>query len=133
LSFTVTEYHLSFLSAVLELRLERFAGDARGTTRTKHRLTDHISRKALEARGQKAFRESVNLAAVMLKDAFQADYFVVGGGNAKKLKELPEGCRRGGNHNAYFGGLRMWEDASKMVSVPTLTIVPPPVETANSA
>ena len=34
---------------------------------------------------------------------------------------------------AVFGGLRMWEDARKMVSVPTLTVVPPPVETANSA
>ncbi len=96
-------------------------------------LTEHLSREALEARGQKAFRESLNLAAVMLKDAFQADYVVIGGGNAKKLKELPEGVRRGGNHNAYFGGLRMWEDASKMVSVPTLTIVPPPLETANTA
>ncbi|MCE9525364.1 MAG: ROK family protein [Planctomycetales bacterium] len=97
-------------------------------------LTDHLSRKALESRGPKAFRESVNLAAVMLKDAFQADYVVIGGGNAKKLKELPEGVRRGGNHNAYFGGLRMWEDASKMVSVPTLTVVPPPpAEAANSA
>ena len=41
---------------------------------------------------------------------FFADYVVLGGGNAKKIEELPEGCRRGGNHNAYFGGLRMWED-----------------------
>ena len=62
----------------------------------------------------------------------EADYVVIGGGNAKKLKELPEGCRRGGNHNAYFGGLRMWDDASKLVPVPTLTVVPPQ-ETANSA
>jgi hypothetical protein len=23
---------------------------------------------------------------------------------------MPEGCRRGGNTNAYYGGLRMWED-----------------------
>ena len=42
--------------------------------------------------------------------AFHAEYVVIGGGNAKKLEEMPEGCRRGGNHNAYFGGLRMWED-----------------------
>jgi predicted NBD/HSP70 family sugar kinase len=46
-----------------------------------------------------------------LKPAFFADYVVVGGGNAKELAELPPGARRGGNHNAYFGGLRMWEDA----------------------
>ena len=93
----------------------------------------HVSRKALEDHGSKEFREAVNAAAVMLKDAFQADYVVIGGGNAKKLKELPEGCRRGGNHNAYFGGLRMWDDASKIVSVPTLSVVPAPPDAANSA
>ena len=96
-------------------------------------LVMHVSRKALESHGSKAFREAVNAAAVMLKDAFQADYVVLGGGNAKKLKELPEGCRRGGNHNAYFGGLRMWDDASKIVSVPTLSVVPAPPDAANSA
>jgi hypothetical protein len=46
-----------------------------------------------------------------LSDAFLADYVVLGGGNAKEIEQLPEGCRRGGNHNAYFRGLRMWEDA----------------------
>lgn len=29
-----------------------------------------------------------------------------------EIEELPEGCRRGGNHNAYFGGMRMWEDTN---------------------
>jgi hypothetical protein len=46
-----------------------------------------------------------------LSDAFLADYVVLGGGNAKEIEQLPEGCCRGGNHNAYFGGLRMCEDA----------------------
>lgn len=96
-------------------------------------LVAHLSRKALESRGEKAFREAVNQAAVMFKDAFLADYVVLGGGNAKKLKQLPEGCRRGGNHNAYFGGLRMWDDASKIVAVPTLSVVSQPQEEANSA
>jgi hypothetical protein len=45
-----------------------------------------------------------------LRAAFLADYVVLGGGNAKKLEELPDGFRRGSNHNAYFGGIRMWED-----------------------
>ena len=64
-------------------------------------------------------------AAETLKWAFFADYVVIGGGNAEELKELPEGCRRGGNHNAYFGGLRMWEDvAESTVPVPALTVIP---------
>jgi hypothetical protein len=49
-------------------------------------------------------------AATTLQKVFLAEYVVLGGGNADEIKELPEGCRRGGNHNAYFGGLRMWED-----------------------
>lgn len=69
-----------------------------------------VNREALERNGVKRWRADVIKAAVVLKAAFLADYVVLGGGNAKKLEELPEGCRRGGNHNAYYGGLRMWED-----------------------
>ena len=36
---------------------------------------------------------------------------VVGGGNAKKLKDLPAGCRGGDNANAFIGGFRMWEES----------------------
>lgn len=71
-----------------------------------------LSRKGLELHGTKRWRRAVGDAAAILKAAFQADYVVLGGGNAKKLEEMPEGCRLGGNHNAYFGGLRMWEDAA---------------------
>jgi hypothetical protein len=39
------------------------------------------------------------------------------------LKELPDNCRRGGNHNAYFGGLRMWEDQPTS-QVTKFTVVP---------
>jgi hypothetical protein len=75
----------------------------------KETVDECLNREALEkdpARWQKRTAE----AATVYKIAFLADYVVLGGGNAKKLDDLPEGCRRGGNHNAYFGGLRMWED-----------------------
>lgn len=77
----------------------------------KKTFEEHLNRAALERDGVKRWRERVVDAAKVLKPAFFADYVVLGGGNAKKLEEIPEGCRRGGNHNAYFGGLRMWEDA----------------------
>jgi polyphosphate glucokinase len=73
-----------------------------------------LSAQGLKAHGAKRWCRLVNKAAKSLKDAFLADYVILGGGNAKELRELPEGCRRGGNHNAYFGGLRMWEDVSQM-------------------
>jgi hypothetical protein len=88
-----------------------------------------LNAKSLDA-DVKAWRRSVSEAAEMLQRAFLVDYVVIGGGNAKKLKEMPEGCRRGGNHNAYFGGLRMWEDASKIVPAPALNVVPPLDEVA---
>ena len=67
----------------------------------------------MELHGVKRWRRAVCEAADTLKNAFLADYVVLGGGNAKRMKEIPEGCRRGGNHNAYFGGIRMWEDANE--------------------
>jgi predicted NBD/HSP70 family sugar kinase len=68
-----------------------------------------LSRKGLERYGEKSWRLSVGDAAQTLKAAFLADYVMLGGGNAKKLKDLPEGCRRGSNDMAYVGGTRMWE------------------------
>ncbi len=88
-----------------------------------------LSRKGLELHGEKRWRRAVFEAAEMLKTAFLADYVVLGGGNAKKLEELPEGCRRGGNHNAYFGGLRMWEDGQS-AETPPLTVFPEPTQQA---
>jgi hypothetical protein len=85
-----------------------------------------LGRKGLELHGQKRWRRAVFDAAEILQRAFLADYVVLGGGNAKKLEELPEGCRSGGNHNAYFGGLRMWEDAKVVESLeaPPLAVFP---------
>ena len=70
-----------------------------------------LNRKAFEEGGLERWQKRVVEAVADLKNAFHADYVVIGGGNAKEIEELPPGCRRGGNHNAYFGGLRMWEDA----------------------
>jgi hypothetical protein len=78
-----------------------------------------LNREALEKEGAKEWRKSVVEAVATLKSAFLADYVVLGGGNAKKMNELPPGCRRGGNHNAYFGGLRMWDDGAKAAAVPS--------------
>ena len=73
---------------------------------------DHyLSRKGLELHGEKRWRRAVFDAATVWREAFQADYVVLGGGNAKRLTELPDGCRLGSNFNAYIGGVRMWDDA----------------------
>ena len=78
---------------------------------------DHLSRQGLDEYGVKRWRRAVIESATTLRAAFLADYVVLGGGNAKKLDDLPDGCRRGGNQNAYFGGIRMWEDAKQRAEV----------------
>lgn len=70
-----------------------------------------LNRKGLKELGLKRWSRSVVKAAIILKNAFLTDYVVLGGGNAKQLQELPAGIRKGGNHHAYIGGLRMWEPA----------------------
>jgi hypothetical protein len=41
--------------------------------------------------------------------ALEPDEVVLGGGNVRKLKKLPPGCRAGDNANAFAGGFRLWE------------------------
>ena len=41
--------------------------------------------------------------------AFVVDYVVLGGGNARHMKNLPRFVRVGSNANAFKGGFRLWE------------------------
>jgi polyphosphate glucokinase len=71
-------------------------------------LNDVVSRRGLEQLGKKEWRDAVNRAITALMRAFIADYVVLGGGNAKNVKELPPGVRRGHNLTAFRGGMRLW-------------------------
>jgi polyphosphate glucokinase len=51
--------------------------------------------------------------AAELKAATQAEYVVIGGGNARLLKKLPPNTRLGDNDNAFRGGFRVWNPPSK--------------------
>jgi hypothetical protein len=42
----------------------------------------------------------------------EADYVVLGGGNARKLKRLPKNARLGSNDFAFLGGFRVWHQAA---------------------
>jgi hypothetical protein len=46
-----------------------------------------------------------------LRAALGPDYVVLGGGNAKKLGDLPANARLGANDNAFLGGFRLWDPA----------------------
>jgi len=70
---------------------------------------DYLGLRGLERLGKKKWRKHVATVAEKLKAALNADYVVIGGGNSKKLKNLPPGTRLGGNENAFLGGFCMWQ------------------------
>jgi hypothetical protein len=72
-------------------------------------IEDYLGKPGLARLGEKTWQRDVCYALVQLKKALIADYVVLGGGNAKKLDELPEGVERGHNRNAFLGGTRLWQ------------------------
>jgi predicted NBD/HSP70 family sugar kinase len=71
---------------------------------------DYLGLRGIERMGKKKWRKHVFVITEKLKDALEADYVVIGGGNCKKLKKLPAGARLGNNLNAYIGGFRLWQE-----------------------
>jgi polyphosphate glucokinase len=79
----------------------------------KKRTFEHyVGIRGLDRLGKKKWRECVADVVARLIAALEPDDVVLGGGNVKKLKELPPGCREGDNANAFLGGFRLWEEAS---------------------
>lgn len=75
---------------------------------------DRLSKKALNTHGKERWQRSVMRASALLKDVFWPDHMVIGGGNAKHLEHLLEGCERGDNQDAFRGAVRLWEGAEML-------------------
>ena len=69
---------------------------------------EYVGKAGLERAGKKKWRRHVVDVVNRLKAALEADEIVIGGGNAKYLRRLPPGVRRGGNGQAFVGGYRLW-------------------------
>jgi polyphosphate glucokinase len=75
----------------------------------KRTIEDHLGLRGLEKLGKKTWRKLVSAAVGRFTSALLLDDVVLGGGNAKKLKKLPPGCRLGDNANAFAGGFSLWK------------------------
>jgi predicted NBD/HSP70 family sugar kinase len=73
-----------------------------------HTYEDYVGERGRRRRGNRKWCKAVREVIDALKAAFEADYVVLGGGNAARLKKLPPGVQRGNNRNAFVGGLRIW-------------------------
>ena len=71
---------------------------------------DYVGKSGLKRFGKKKWQKHVEFGVARLIAAIHPDDVVVGGGNVKKLKSLPPGCRAGDNANAFTGGFRLWEE-----------------------
>src|SRR5499425_3044180 len=77
--------------------------------RKGHTFEDFLGEHGRRRLGTRKWRRAVLDVVAHLEAALEADYVVLGGGNAARLKKLPPGVRRGDNRNAFIGGVRMWQ------------------------
>jgi polyphosphate glucokinase len=75
---------------------------------------DYVGARGLKRRGRKKWERYVIDVVARLSAALEPDYVVLGGGNVRKLRTLPPGCRTGANKNAFRGGFRLWEDETDL-------------------
>ncbi|MDQ2947575.1 MAG: hypothetical protein M3Y27_16850, partial [Acidobacteriota bacterium] len=74
---------------------------------------DYVGVRGLVRAGKKRWRRYVADVVKRLKNALEAEYVVLGGGNANNIKELPPDTRLGDNRNAFAGGFRLWKKKTK--------------------
>jgi polyphosphate glucokinase len=73
---------------------------------------EYIGLAGLERRGKKRWRKSVLDVISRLQAALICDSVLLGGGNAKLMKDLPTHVILGANSNAIDGGLKLWQDTT---------------------
>ena len=72
----------------------------------------YIGERGRKRLGARKWSKTVSEVVEQLRTALEADYVVLGGGNARKLKKLPKNTRLGNNDFAFLGGYRVWRDDS---------------------
>lgn len=73
---------------------------------------DYVGERARKRLGKKRWSKHALDVIERLQAALEPDEVLIGGGNVKHLDELPDGCRRGSNDDAFVGGMRLWDPSS---------------------
>lgn len=85
-------------------------------------MFERLGKKGLHSHGRDRWQKSVTRAVLLLRDIFWPDHFQLGGGNAKYLDPVPEGCICGSNHDAFYGARRLWPGADLLAEIQTTTL-----------
>jgi polyphosphate glucokinase len=75
----------------------------------KRTFEDYVGVRGYDRLGKKKWRKEVANVVARLIAALEPEEVVLGGGNVKRLKELPPRSRAGDNANAFSGGFRLWQ------------------------
>jgi len=78
----------------------------------------YIGDAGLESRGKRRWRKSVLDIVERLRAALVCEYVILGGGNAKLMKDLPSHVILGANSNAIDGGIKLWSDEFTPANAP---------------
>ena len=70
----------------------------------------YVGVRGYDRLGKKKWRQHVVDVIARLMAALEPEYVILGGGNVKKLQDLPPGCRAGDNANAFVEGFRLWQE-----------------------
>lgn len=89
-------------------------------------LEEYVGARGMKKMGKKKWRKHVTEIVTQVLSKVQADDVVLGGGQVKYMKKLPEGCREGSNANAFIGGFRLWEEppVATATTEQTLKVMP---------
>lgn len=85
-------------------------------------MFERLGKKGLHSHGRQRWQKSVERAVLLLRDIFWPDHFQLGGGNAKYLDPVPEGCLCGSNRDAFYGAERLWPGADMLAEIETTTL-----------
>jgi polyphosphate glucokinase len=85
---------------------------------------DYVGERGRLRMGTRKWRKVVREVVDQLRKALEVGYVIVGGGNAKRLKDLADNERLGDNDNAFVGGLRLWQCDGYPLRVPAETRQP---------
>lgn len=75
----------------------------------KHTFEDYVSEAYRAKHGNGKWSKQVDQVVDALLHALEPDYVVLGGGNARRIKDLPAATKLGENANAFLGGFRIWK------------------------
>jgi polyphosphate glucokinase len=82
--------------------------------RKGHTYEEYIGLAGLQRFGKKRWRRYVLDIIRRFQAALICDYVLLGGGNAKYMKNLPPHVMLGSNSNAIEGGIRLWQKPEEL-------------------